>query len=100
MPRLVRFNTTTPLKIDPNLAPGDIPPAPNVIPWPRDEQGRLKVLSICACGVSRKFPICDGMHKTCKIEDPTQLYQYDPVTGDVLHSQPDASTPPPGTIMP
>jgi hypothetical protein len=78
MPRIVRLDSTVPLKVDPNLAPGDTPPAPNVIPWPRDDQGRLKVLSICTCGISAKFPFCDGAHKTCKDEDPATDYIYDP----------------------
>lgn len=89
MPRIARFTTTTPLKIDPNLGPNDTPPAPNVIPWPRDENGRFKVLSVCTCGVSRKFPLCDGMHKACKNEDPNTLYHYDPVTGEIIKSEPD-----------
>jgi hypothetical protein len=93
MARLVKFTATTPLKIDPNLAPGDTPPAPNVIPWPRDEQGKLKVLSICTCGVSRKFPLCDGMHKTCKTEQDGTVYQYHPVSGEVLKSEPDTIPP-------
>lgn len=76
MPRVVRFTSTTPLKVDPNLQPGDTPPAPNVIPWPRDDQGKLKVLSLCTCGVSAKFPLCDGAHKACKDEDPAVEYVY------------------------
>lgn len=80
MPRIVRFEATTPLKIDPNLQPGETPPAPNVIAWPRDEQGRLKVLSLCTCGVSAKFPLCDGAHKACKDEDAATDYVYDVAT--------------------
>jgi CDGSH-type Zn-finger protein len=77
MPRLVKLLGTTPIKIDPNLAPDAVPPAPNVRHWPRDEQGNLKVLSICTCGLSQKFPFCDGAHKTCKDEDPSTTYTYE-----------------------
>lgn len=94
MARLVRLTATTPLKIDPNLQPGDTPPAPNVIPWPRDEFGKLKILSICTCGISKKFPICDGMHKTCKTEAEGQLYHYDVVSGQVIRSEPDSQADP------
>jgi CDGSH-type Zn-finger protein len=80
MPRIVRFTQTTPLKIDPNLLPGQEPPAPNVMAWPRDERGQLKVLSLCTCGVSAKFPLCDGGHKACKDEDANTDYVYDPAT--------------------
>jgi CDGSH-type Zn-finger protein len=88
MPRIVRFDSTTPIKIDPNLKPGDTPPAPNVIAWPRDEAGNLKVVSICACGISSKFPFCDGTHKICKTEDPACEYQYDPATKQVVSKSP------------
>ena len=77
MPRIVRFESTTPIKVDPNLRPGDTPPAPNIIAWPRDDQGNLKVLSLCTCGVSAKYPFCDGAHKICKDEDATVTYVYD-----------------------
>lgn len=80
MPRLVRFSSAAPIKIDPAT-------------WPRDEQGNLKVLSICGCGISAKFPFCDGAHKACKAEDAGCTYTYDiptrtvqsvtPGTGDV-----------------
>jgi Iron-binding zinc finger CDGSH type len=88
MPRTVTFDASTPLKVDPNLEPGQTPPAPNVIPWPRDEQGKLKVLSLCTCGISAKFPFCDGAHKTCKAEDPTLLYAYDIATRTVTRADP------------
>ncbi len=80
MGRRVRFEGTGPIKIDPTLKDGEAPPAPNVIPWPRDEQGNLKRISICACGLSAKFPFCDGGHKACLGEDPAKDYHYDPTT--------------------
>jgi CDGSH-type Zn-finger protein len=55
-----------------------------VIPWPRDEAGNLKVVSVCACGISSKFPFCDGTHKQCKAEEPSVLYRYDPTTKQVV----------------
>lgn len=71
MARLVRHEQTAPIKIDPAT-------------WPRDEQGNLKVISICACGISSKFPFCDGAHKGCKAEEPGKVYRYDPVTKAIL----------------
>jgi CDGSH iron-sulfur domain-containing protein 1 len=88
MARLVKFDSTTPIKIDPNLKPGDVPPAPNVIAWPRDEQGNLKVLSLCTCGISAKFPFCDGGHKVCKSEDAGSVYEYDSATKQVVTQRP------------
>jgi len=80
MPRAITFTSSTPIRVDPNLEPGGTPSAPNVIPWPRDEAGKLKVLSICTCGLSAKFPFCDGSHKACKDEDPSKTYAYDAAT--------------------
>ncbi|MFO0831310.1 MAG: CDGSH iron-sulfur domain-containing protein [Phycisphaerales bacterium] len=88
MPRDVRFTATGSIKIDPSLRPGDQPPAPNVIPWPRHENGDLKVVSVCACGISATFPFCDGAHKQCKSEDPACVYRYDPVTRAVVSKEP------------
>lgn len=73
MARLVRHEQTSPVKIDPAT-------------WPRDEAGNLKPIFICACGISGKFPFCDGTHKGCKTEEPGKVYRYDPVTKAVLDS--------------
>ena len=63
MARLVRLTATGPVKIEP----------------------RDKPISICACGLSKTFPLCDGAHKTTsKLEQPGRLYEYDPVTFAVL----------------
>ncbi len=67
MARRVVFHAAASIKLDPSQ-------------FPRDEQGNLKPISLCACGVSQKFPICDGTHKRCKDESPGVLYEYDPVT--------------------
>ena len=88
MPRDVRHDAIGPIKIDPALLPGAIPPAPNVIAWPRDEQGNLKIVSVCACGLSARFPICDGAHKGCKDEVPGFVYTYDSVTRAVIDKRP------------
>ncbi|GMV25415.1 MAG: hypothetical protein AMXMBFR58_14460 [Phycisphaerae bacterium] len=82
MARIIRHTQCTPIKIDPSAPPGD--PAA----WPRDEQGNLKKLFICACGLSGKFPICDGSHKAIN-EEPGHVYRYDPQTRAVTDRQPE-----------
>lgn len=65
MPRLIRLEATTPMKIEP-------------ADFPRDEHGNLRKMSLCACGLSQKFPLCDGAHKRlCAEEKPGVLYVYD-----------------------
>jgi CDGSH-type Zn-finger protein len=58
MARLVRQEQTGPHRIDPK----DLPPD--------------KPIWICACGLSRTLPFCDGTHKTCRDEQPGVLYEY------------------------
>lgn len=72
MPRLVRHEHSGPIKIDPAAPPGD-PSA-----WPRDQDGNPKKIFICACGLSSRFPFCDGTHKCCADEDPARTYSYAP----------------------
>jgi CDGSH-type Zn-finger protein len=67
MARIVRHEANGPMKIEPAQ-------------FPRDEQGNLKPIFICACGISNKLPFCDGTHKTCKTEEAGHIYEYDPVT--------------------
>jgi CDGSH-type Zn-finger protein len=68
MARIVRLTATGPVKFEP----------------------RDKPISICACGLSKTFPLCDGAHKTTsKLEQPGRLYEYDPVTLAVLRDEPD-----------
>jgi len=65
MARLIRIEATGPVKIDPSAGP-------------RDEHGNLKPLFICACGLSRTLPMCDGSHKQARAsEQPGKLYVYD-----------------------
>jgi len=67
MPRLVRLDATGPIKIEPAA-------------FPRDEQGNLKPIWICACGLSSAMPYCDKSHKVCKDEEPGVVYRYDSTT--------------------
>lgn len=77
MPRLVRLDATGPIKIEPAS-------------FPRDEQGNLKPMFICACGLSQNLPFCDGSHKPCKVnEQPGVLYVYDAARKAVVDSKPD-----------
>ena len=64
MPRIVKHTATGPIKIDPAN-------------WPRDAEGNLKSIFVCACGLSAKFPFCDGAHKGCVSEDPAEVYVYE-----------------------
>lgn len=89
MARLVKHEGTAPIKIDPTLQPGQTPPAPNVVPWPRDEAGNLKPVFVCTCGISGKLPFCDGTHKACKTEEPGHVYVYDPATKQIVDKRPD-----------
>jgi len=68
MARLVRTEATGPIKIDPQDKP----------------------IFICACGLSAKFPFCDGTHKVCREEQAGTLYRYDPATKKVTSTTPDA----------
>ena len=67
MARIVRLEATGPIKIDPAQ-------------FPRDEQGNLKAIWICACGLTGTPPFCDKAHKACAGEEPGKVYEYDPAT--------------------
>lgn len=77
MARIVRHERTDPIKIEPAALP-------------RDEQGNLKTISICACGISARYPFCDGAHKACRTEEPGKLYTYDAATRQVVRVDEDA----------
>lgn len=85
MPRLVRRDAMGPIKIE---WPPGTPPGPDGLP--------RKPLSICACGLSQTFPICDGSHKPCRLaEQPGMLYIYDRDNKTIIETRPDDAPPPP-----
>ncbi|MHC4217912.1 MAG: CDGSH iron-sulfur domain-containing protein [Planctomycetota bacterium] len=49
-----------------------------------------KPVFICACGLSKDLPFCDGAHKTCKSEADGTLYVYDEKRESVAETRPDA----------
>lgn len=52
-----------------------------------------KPVWVCACGLSKTFPICDGTHKgPCREEAPGTLYIYDAARTAVVETR--ADTPP------
>lgn len=76
MPRIIRLDATGPIKIEPQ-------------DFPRDPEGNLKPIFICACGLSNRPPFCDGSHKACKVtEEPGFIYTYDPQTKQIIDRQP------------
>jgi CDGSH-type Zn-finger protein len=72
MARLVRHEAIGPVKID----PATLPLGPD---------GKPKKVAVCACGLSRTFPICDGTHKQL-IEEPGGTYCYDPAARAAIES--------------
>ena len=54
MARIVRFVATGPVKVEPSDKP----------------------LFICACGLTKNFPFCDGSHKPTRSEEPGTLHVY------------------------
>lgn len=75
MPRLIRLDATGPIKIEPAS-------------FPRDEQGNLKPIWICACGLSQTMPLCDKSHKACAVnEQPGRLYVYDAARKSVVEER-------------
>ena len=54
MSRLVKFSENKPLKIE----------------------GKDKIYFICQCGLSKKFPFCDGHHKKTVDEKEGKIYIY------------------------
>lgn len=79
MPRLVRLSASGPIKIEPAQ-------------FPRDEQGNLKPMWICACGLSQNLPFCDGAHKACRAaEQEGTLSVYDSTRTRIVETRPDVT---------
>lgn len=77
MPRYIRLDATGPIKIDPSE-------------FPRDEQGNLKPIWICACGLSQRMPYCDKTHKQCGAnEPPGSIAVYDAERKTVIEHRPE-----------
>jgi CDGSH iron-sulfur domain-containing protein 1 len=54
MARLVKLDATGPVKVEPSDKP----------------------VFVCACGLSKMFPLCDGSHKPTRAEEVGCLYRY------------------------
>ena len=54
MARIVRHVAAAPVKIEPTDKP----------------------VFICACGLTKNFPLCDGSHKPARNEEAGKLYTY------------------------
>lgn len=77
MARLIRIEASGPIRIEPAQ-------------FPRDEQGNLKPMFICACGLSKNMPFCDGAHKACRASEQTgTLYVYDRDRAAVIEERED-----------
>jgi CDGSH-type Zn-finger protein len=76
MPRIVKLYPTGPIKIEPGSLPADKPT------W------------ICACGLSKKMPFCDGSHKITRQEQPGMVYVYSQDGQTVVETRPDDSPEP------
>jgi CDGSH-type Zn-finger protein len=70
MPRLVKHNANHPFVIK----LGDIPGFDKVS---NDEKVKNYQIHVCACGLSRHKPFCDGSHRRVADEDSAKVYGYD-----------------------
>ena len=67
MARLIRHDADGPYRIDPQDKP----------------------VFVCACGLSKDLPFCDGSHKACKDEKTRMLYVYDDAREAVVEKRPE-----------
>lgn len=72
MPRVIRHTMNGPIKIEPSDKP----------------------IWVCACGLSQKFPVCDGAHKQCAAREPDSAsdYVYDDSRTKVIEVRPAPSS--------
>ena len=67
MARIIRMEGTGPVKVEPQDKP----------------------VFVCACGLTKNFPFCDGSHKKCeKLEpDAGKVYVYDKANKRVVEER-------------
>lgn len=70
MARIVKLEATGPVKVDPSDKP----------------------IFVCACGLSKKFPFCDGSHKPTRAEEPGCVYRYSGENSDKVEKIDNPST--------
>ena len=74
MARRIRHDADKPIRIELEDLPKDKP------------------IFICACGLSKNFPFCDGSHKGCKDEVPGEVHVYDPSRTRVVRKEKDTDS--------